>query len=338
MSRSRFVALALLALMASSCGAARDASRVGMERDQTNITYGFTPVSSTSTKGPLGPLGPQAALGPTGPVQTPLPTFSSIFNTGGHVAAGPCPTADPTAPVASRASTEVAGRPQPGSYVWRVSGSYAVANSKVPLPNVMVQYVLPSKSFTDTFPGQAQPQSDDFTYQTLQPGFGDQAGTTNSAFLYSWQVKTDPKSAGDPAGGLVLKKLEYTDSAGHHQATYYDSGSTAGLLMAPFPVKAGQSWNSVAFDVSQGHALQLSAQVLRRDVLDVCGTPIEAWHVHGTLNDEGNNSTLDYLIATQYGGRIVQFAADGQIWGANFTKANFHVGTLKAGPLPRGLS
>jgi len=108
--RSRLVALAMLALIASSCGNARDPSRVGMERDQTNITFGFTASAAARARA----LGPQAALGlPTGPVQTPLPTFSPIFET--HTPpVGPCPTADPTAPVSSRAPTEVSGRTSVG--------------------------------------------------------------------------------------------------------------------------------------------------------------------------------------------------------------------------------
>jgi hypothetical protein len=77
---------------------------------------------------------------------------------------------------------------------------------------------------------------------------------------------------------------------------------------------------------------------LERDVLDVCGTLIEAWHVHASLNDDGSRSTLDYLIATQYGGQIVSFGIDGSSFGGNFSKAKLHTGQITPGPLPRGLS
>lgn len=328
MSRSRFVALALLALLASSCGSSREASRVGMERDQTNITYGFTASAAARAKA----LGKQAAIGvDSGPVQTPLPTFSPIFASGKPVS-GPCPTANPTAPVDSRAPTDVQGRPGAGTYIWRASGSYTLSGTKVPIANIFVQYILPPKTFTDTFPAPAgAPHGDAFTYQTFETSPGGQY------WKFSWQVKTQPHSAQDPEGGLVLKQIDASDSQGKSTATYFRSSST-GLLMAPLPVKAGQSWQAVSFDAANGRAIQLSAQVLKREVLDVCGTLIEGWHVHGSLLLGGSSGTLDYLIATEYGGRIVSLAADGSYFGGyTFEKAYFHDGQIDPRPLPQGV-
>jgi hypothetical protein len=131
----------------------------------------------------------------------------------------------------------------------------------------------------------------------------------------------------------VIKEVHGATTQGQARQTYFQA-STTGLLMAPFPIKAGQTWSSVSFDVVHQRPLQLSGQVLKREVLDVCGTLIEAWHIHATMNDQGVPGTLDYLIATQYGGQIVSLDIDGRFLFFDYAKAKERSGQLNPGPLP----
>jgi hypothetical protein len=107
--------------------------------------------------------------------------------------------------------------------------------------------------------------------------------------------------------------------------------------MAPFPIKPGQSWQSASIDITHQHPMELNGQVLKREVIDVCGTLIEGWHVHSTLNDAGQTSTLDYLIATQYGGVIAALALDGTYIGLKFSGVKTRVGQIDPRALPKGM-
>jgi hypothetical protein len=315
-------------VVVGACGSAREASRVGMERDQSSVIFGFTPAKVGSS----GAAPRQAALGGVpAPVSTPFPqpTFSAIFQRS-SASSGPCPSAEPDAPVSSRAPTEISGRPKPGTYRWLGSGTYTIAGSKAPIGSYFPKYVTSSQTFTDNVPrNNGAPAGDNFRFSTLEDR------PTGLYWRLDWQVKTDPGVAQDPEGGLVLKSVEIANPDGSTRSTYF-STSGPGLLMAPFPIDPGQRWNSATIDFANGRSLNLQGQMLDRAVIDACGTLVEGWHVHASLSDTGSEGTLDYLIGTEYGGQIIAFSVDG-FWLGTQYDAKTRIGQIDPGPLPKGL-
>jgi hypothetical protein len=319
-------------VLLTSCGASREASRVAMQKDQTSITFGFTPVKARPTQRAPG----KAAFGEVQePADQPVPTstFSPIFRTSPDVASGPCPTARAGDPVTSHSTTEVKGRPEPGLYRWLGAGGYRVSTTTVPMPAYFAKYVLRSRSFEDDFPRSAgQPAGDNFTYATLEP-----SRQSDALLRIEWQTKTFPGSAQDPEGGLVVKAVESAGPDGKTQSTYFRP-QTDGLLFAPFPIKAGGTWTSTSVDISNGQrVMQLSGQVLKREVVDACGTLVEGWRVHATLTQSGESATLDYLVASQLGGMVVALNIDGFFFGTTYENSKSRFGQLKPKPLPKGV-
>jgi hypothetical protein len=322
MSRSsRAGALAALALLACACGTS-NASRVAVDRDQTDIVFGFT----KATPKAAALVTPPPASDDDGGIDiftpSPIKTFAPSFGGGSA-----CPTAEPTEPVSGSAGTEIVGRPKPGTYGWVGSGSYDMQGAKLPVPTSFEHYVRSVESYDD--PVRTNDTGDAFTYQTIDPRIG---GASSGYWLYSWQVKTFAPSS-DPESGLVLTRIDQLTPDGKVVDTYFDA-FTSGVLFVPFPIKAGQTWNATSVDLGR-RTLQLEGQVLRREVVDACGELIQGWHVHATLTEPGATTTLDYLVGTQFGGQLLTFDINGSYLGTKFDPAKFHIGKLEPSPLPK---
>jgi hypothetical protein len=315
---------AAVLVLSTACGGARTLTNVGMQKDQTDIVYGFNAKAVPSAAAPQAPAAAVQSAGDGIGAPAPAPFPPGLFASN-EASSGPCPSAPPGASVSGAAATDVRGHPQPGKYRWIASGSYELSGTKVPVPKYTFAYVTPSQKYNATVQG----SPDDFAYTTITPEVAGQG----SYRRFAWATKPNPQSANDPEGGLVLKRVEYLGGDAKVAAEYF-TASGDGLLMMPFPVKPGQSWNSLSVDTSRQKILRLSAQVLRRETVDACGTLVQGWRVHGTLNDAASTATLDYLVAPQYGGLIISLKADGMFVGVTMHGYSTHTGQLKPDPLP----
>jgi hypothetical protein len=314
------VAIGLVAL--SACGTA--ASRVAVEHDQTDIVFGFTtppPVKRAAAATPPAQAEPDDVFHPF----TPKP-FPSFAPSSPQVA---CPTADPNAPISGSAGNSITGRPKSGTYRWNASGHYLVQGTKIPMTSPTKRWVRNVKSFDDSTGLSDDRGSDNFTYELIERR---NSATASGFWLFRYQVKTS--SAGsDPEAGLVLRGIDTLDDRGKSTGTYF-SALANGLLLAPYPVKAGATWDSTSVDLARGQTFQLSGQYLTRESVDVCGTLVQGWHLHADLNATDGMSTIDAVVSPERGGQIISFTVDGDYLGSRFEKANVHSGQLDPDPLP----
>lgn len=316
---SRLAAVALL--LASACTSSRTVTNVGMQKDQTDIVYGYTARSKAGAAPVVPPAARPAGAAAAAPT---FPPFDTSRFASGNEGSGLCPSAPGGAPIAKAAGTDVEGRPSPGKYKWTASGHVEIGGAKAPLVGIHFAYVRPPRPYVSVF----QPSGADFTFDSIYP-------RQNVPFVrITWTVRPAPPSAQDPEGGLAIRKVEFLGVDGKPRGTYFEA-SGPGLLVMPFPVKAGQSWSSFAIDLDRGgRALQLNGRVGKREIVDACGTVLQGWHVHATLTQPDGTATLDYLVAPQYGGQVISWKADGFFFADVFRNAVMHVGQLEPDPLP----
>lgn len=169
-----------------------------------------------------------------------------------------------------------------------------------------------------------------FTYETLQPELGSKdfvvtkykIDTANYTARASNPAGAEEVTAGDAERGLVLKSLSRVDSANQPVGDSFNTGDGGGLLLAPLELSIGERWVSVATDNGRGRqTLRLEAQVVGRDDVDMCGTPISTFKIAGTLTYSQTLVTQanpedpqprpivrnwEYYVAPHFGGLIVQ--------------------------------
>jgi len=102
-----------------------------------------------------------------------------------------------------------------------------------------------------------------------------------------------------------------------------------GLELLKTPADTGVSWQSAATGYSTGGAAsyRISAAITKRQLVNACGQAVDSWNVTGTESVTGplDNITysLDYNVATGYGGTIVREvrnADSGEANGAPFSE------------------
>jgi hypothetical protein len=172
---------------------------------------------------------------------------------------------------------------------------------------------------------------DTFTYETISPIPTNE--TTSGNWLFHWQVKTEAPGS-DTEAGLVLKSIDIVDDRGKITSTYFSSLAN-GVLLAPYPIKAGATWNSTSVDLAHDKTFQVSGQVLTRQTVDVCGTLVQGWHLHVEWNEAGGSATIDEVVSPEHGGQIISTSLDGTFLGVVYDHANVHAGTLDPQPLPK---
>ena len=311
--------LPIIGLLAVACGGAQ-ASRVAVERDQTDIVFGF----STPTPGPSA--APQRSRAPSdGGSGGPAPFTPHPFKTFEPPPSSDCPKARDDAPISEPAGTEIKGRPEAGTYRWLGSGTFDIGGANIPVPNQPQHHIRNVANYTDPV-GEGE-AAEGFTFETIEPRVGP---STNGYWLFRWQLKANSTSS-DAEGGLVLKGIDVLGPDGKFAETYFEAFAN-GLLFAQLPVTPGRSWTSASLDLGN-RTLQLDAQYVGREVIDVCGTVVEGWHVHATFSNGAEVATLDYLLGPQYGGQIIGFAIKDTFLGTTYPQAKFDINQLDPDPL-----
>jgi hypothetical protein len=241
--------------------------------------------------------------------------------------------------------------PTAGAYSWVGSGTYNYSpiptiTVKIPIAPMFTEYLrhvrsLPP-SLVPAIPG-ASP-SLNFTYESTVPQLGSLKGGFYDLF---WQVKSNA-SAGDPEGGLVLKRIDTLDSKGNDTGKVFDSGSGPGLLVLPLPAAPGPVGiqtpdgnlsQSISVDTSgNGNNLEFSGTVGPRERVDACGTWLQAWPVDGTLTNGAGSAKIHLDVATQFGAvpLALNFVGDGQTFlGSTLNNVSLHTGQSTPGALPK---
>jgi hypothetical protein len=224
-------------------------------------------------------------------------------------------------------------RPAIGGYRWKKNGTVndaATLRTNEELHGFeqrVVDKVVEKGSSTNASNPPPNPSAPGVIYQfdTVQPDIQGNAVTT------TWQVNTAPAQAsqyvngsnvaahaGEPERGIVIKQIVTKDRNGNTVSTF---APASGLLILPVPVTQGESFESVATDPRTGLEYTYQAQVMPRFRVDACGTILDSWLVHGTMNIAGKTQstyTYDIGIATQMGcmpiyEKIVEDDSNGKI-------------------------
>jgi hypothetical protein len=338
--RRSAVLFACMTLLATACGAGEEATRVGVDRDSTNVVFGAdsttTTVKVAAPPGVVGPAdGPSAtsAVDPGEEVDLTPTTkpLKRITQPGGSAAVGPCPVADVDAPVERSAGISLDGRPRVGTYRWNARGTYRLATANIPLMPAFEHVVRNVQTAQDTSVHVAGVgPTEVFGFQTLDPRI-------NGGFTaFSWVVKGNSSDPLDTEAGLVLKQIDVLNQAGKPQSTYFKASGN-GLLWFPLSVKPGTSWTSIALDPAHG-PITLRGQVLDRQTFDACGKVVEGWRTAITLNDGDASAAIEVLVAPQYGGQIIATSISGTYLGVAYDKAVMRLGQIEPSPLPKAFA
>jgi hypothetical protein len=275
--------------------------------------------------------GPRPPLHPTGPAKVECPT----------AAQNAFPDREATLNVHPPKTL-----PTEGIYRWKREGE-----------QIQPDPLDPSKTYTQQISGMEEralhnvvvaSESDtrlQYTYQTVQRNLG-----TATYTLTKWFVDSNPQAdqevnspasddrltAGEPERGIVIRGFDTLDSRGDN-VNSVNFSPRAGLLVAPLPIRTGESFSSVSVDTRSGQTFRLDGKVIKRVQVDACGTVIAGWLVESRLESSSASATYNYVVAPQFGGILLQEVVDEQAQtetGMVHTKVTFTIGQQEPDPLP----
>ena len=291
--KPRLLPLVLLALVTSACGGGGDdPTEVGIRR--VALALAFSEEDLVEPVEPnvivqLVPAPPDAALSPQ-LYENPAPEiFDNPFA---------CPAAPPGAAPAVPVTFSVKSPPTPGSYLRHNTGTISIEGGPFPItfpyPFISTDEISAAEEITtESLPG--LPTTTVVEYEVkkvLGGGF----------------ETTDRYRIGATAIELVKR-------------TTVTPGETTEFVPTP-PVDVyvfgteGSTWNDAGVDQENGTAMAFQGTIEKREVVDVCGTPVDTYRVSaqetivnlatgqtsGTSSDDPNI----YNVATQLGGLIVR--------------------------------
>lgn len=281
----RLVAVALLVLVSSACSGPRTPLEVGVKEIDTDVLIG------PQRPQPVVALPPNTRPGPIGfPgfVQPPIDTNPPPSPPPPPV----CPAADPLAPIARPAATAATKPPVARKYSYLNSGTWRLGERSGVFPALAVREVA----------GVENPAADgDFTFDVVIP---DRAGGNTTT---TYHVYPNQPTPADPDPGLYIEQV-VTRVPGEEPETFTPTPS---LLLLPFPAATGATWSARGVDPLTQTVQQFDAKIVSRDVVDACGTKLQAWRVEvtaGTTTSPTADLTFSakLWIAPQYGGLILK--------------------------------
>jgi hypothetical protein len=307
---------------------------VGVRALQANLVFSTTPAPpappTVAPPVPSGPPGDQFITVDLGPINDqPIYKLRPALGT-----PAACPAAGPNAYPAEEATLNAKGLPAMGSYRWKRTGTYALA--------IAPDQALPLGGFESRLIRNVASQASDgsiYTFETVQPSL------QGSPVVSEWQVKTAALSTtpqeltvtapniGDPERGLALKSQTVTGSDGKIQHQYVFN---PGVLFAPLPIQAGETFQGVGVDPSSGETLSINGSVDRHQRVDACGEIVDGWQINTTETFSGSNNqpaTYNYLVATQLGTIIIGEHIDASTADGHFV-VDYTIGQTKPDPLP----
>lgn len=342
------------ALALAGCGTG--APGVAVRRISSNIEFG---VSTTTTSSPLGAAAPQsvAPANLTLPGQVPAFDFATTttynFSSPAYVPTSVTSTADqgqcPEPPYGASpdrsVALSVAQPPTQGSYKWQIIDSQPVSGTNFTLKTYhYVTYVIDNVTKTTTTPNPVPGDSATtvFDYDVITPG--SEGGTVTTTYEVKQNAPEVSGSAGNvgqtqhvgsPDRGLSLVSVVDRNGSGAMTASFHPSTP---VLLFPLDVASPQSFNAAGVDPSNGASFTNQATASGQTTrVNACGQLVDGWSVTSTQsfsqNGSTDTSTVDYAVATQYGGIIISSASTPT--GSSQTETD-EIGQLKPGPLPPG--
>lgn len=343
-----------LAVLLSGCARAKRPG-VKLESVQADITFGVKDPEKVVTPAVVAPIVDPAAVTGDAPlpptVFEPAPgrsskkdlSFLPPLRAAGGSTRDSCPPAPLNAFPEKEATLNVfpdGQLPEEGLYRWRRRGSLQRDGGTVPVDAFEQRAVRNVKKVADNGKGVQ------YTFETVQPRLG-----TDQLVVTSWFVDSNAQSrdvtspannarvsGGVPERGVVIRAISIRNAAGEPVAgrtTSFPPGG--GLLVLPLPIRAGERFRSAAADAISGNAIQIDGTVQRRARVDACGEIIDGWLVDATLTLGGGATTkYSYIVATQYGGILVQEAVDGTFYDGTRQKVTYTSGQKQPDPLPGG--
>ena len=204
-----------------------------------------------------------------------------------------CPAVDPLATVAHPITAAVTKPPVAAAYTFRDDGVYTIGAKRGALPKTSIRRV-----------GNIQHDAsgDSFTFDVAIPGPLGLVTTT------TYHVYPDQPNPVDPTPGIYIDQTVITQP-GKQPRTFTPVPS---LELLQFPASPGVSWSARGVDPSSQTVMGYDATITRKDIVDACGTKVEAWVVdisNGTVTNPIANTNVSFQmsieIAPQYGGLSV---------------------------------
>ncbi|MGI8792057.1 MAG: hypothetical protein ACR2H3_02585 [Acidimicrobiales bacterium] len=348
--RSRPTLLVLLlgvALVSAAC-VSPDAPDVGVNKVEAKLVFGVKPPDEP-TKSPGEEVNRLVAAPPdlTKSIDLsgikPPPPFLPPDLTPSKPESD-CPTAPSGAAARDAAPVNVSSKARNGVARWKRGGSVTINSDgqKAPLAGFESRIVRNAKKVNDST----------YTFETVQPSLGN----PNQFFVQYFQANTDkvnrdptsgvgtvnsPAKVGEADRGLLLVKSEVRDRTDTIVPGSVFQPTTA-LLMLPLPITSQEQWESAAVDPKTGYSIVMNATVRTVRTIDACGELMIGWFVESTQrfsaassqNPGSGEIRYDFMVATQYGGQIIQerFApVEGDAFDLSFTQ-----GQVDPDPLPKG--
>lgn len=357
---SKLLALtAVASLFIAACASPNDPG-VSVDSAQADIVFGVKDPIDTVTPANVGGgafgeddfaddvfVGEELSFEPTKKSGPRPPLYGS-----GGGSANPCPPAAQNAFPDREATVNVNPPPTPpreGVYRWKRQGQQTRPD---PLDS--------SKESTATVDGfedrlvqkltvisQTQTRMQ-YTFETVQPNLGSATVTVTRWFVDSnpsadteqhSPVSEHQVTAGEPERGIVIRGFDILNRKGENVGSV-NFTPRAGLLVAPLPIRTGETFTSAAVDSRSGQTYRIEGQVVRRTQVDACGTVIAGWQVQSRFIFPGGSATYNYVVAPQFGGILLQEFVDevsrDRASGANVkTKVTFTIGEQDPEPLPK---
>ena len=357
MNRTRLIVTAVVgALILGACGAG--APGVAVRRSSTNIEFGVSTTTQASPAAVPQSVSPaNLALAGQVPAFQFVTTTTYDFSSSAYGSSGPsaqpsqgsCPPAPYGASPDKSVTTTVLKPPAAGSYKWQVIDSHPVSGTKLTLTTAhYVTYLIDNvtKVVTTPNPVPGEQATTSFDYDVVSPG------ASGGTVMTTYEVKENApqvtqgagnvgqaQTVGAPDRGLSLVSVVDKNAAGAVTATFHPSDA---VLLFPLDVKAPQSFNSGGVDPSNGGSFSNQAQVTGQTTrVNACGQLVDGWAVTSTQTFSQPSSgasvtaTVNYAIATQYGGIIISSASTPS--GSSDTETDA-IGQLQPGQLPPGAS
>lgn len=289
----------VLVLALAACAGPKVPLKVGLKEVPSDIEF-EAGRRAAPTVAPIPPVG--LPLSPRIIRQFELPfEFPAIL-----IPRVACPTADPLRAPAREAVNTVAAPPASGIYAFRNEGVFEVTglNAKAGrFPSSSARRVINVAKITITGTSEIWYRFD------VEATLGDLTTTTTYTLVPEGDV---PQVKPGSSAGLFITRVrtEFVDGTEED----FRPATAPGLLLLPFPVVVGDSWEAAGTDPRSGVTLVFTGRVGQKTRVDACGTPLDAWTVRiagtvgegapggGAISPAGYTSIVaDYAFGTQYG-------------------------------------
>jgi hypothetical protein len=317
-SARSLLALAAIALIASSCSAGSTKTGVKVGKIPTNVGLGI--------EAPLNAAPPNIAIVGDRPVphqqvqNIVQPTYPP-FPTAAPTPKLDCPVAGPFDFPSEEANPDPdpSIRPAPGDYRYKLDGTVTTDAGPETID------AFETRTIRDVVSDSSSPNAFDYTVseQQVLDERSSRPGTVDTTYRVAptgnFAAAPNPPAAGvdvtDQGRGVFILKIVFHgyDDQGHPTTSTFQPNSAVQLLQ--YPVTQGATVSSTGADSSTGSSLQIKGTVAGKKQVDACGHRQDSWLVNAeeiyqytdpkTLQTNEIDATYNYAIATQYGGWVI---------------------------------